>query len=1023
MALLDTLLGRKPSADAPRRKPMTVAERRRMALRPPSFTELLPYVCYSPTEQVFAMRDGATLGAMFELDPVATEAQPLSYLQERCAKAKEALQAIPESDGSPWILQFFLNDDRNVEALNQKLHDYILSQHKDNPKRAKEVIESEYTQSVMAEMRKHLDQVSRPQGLFVDTLVTGQAWRGQQRRVRCCIYRKFTGLASEPGEPRQQMEALATTLLATFNEAGVTARRCDGKDFYEWLLAFFNRNLRWAPTEGELFQKAPYPGEMPEGMFDWDLAESLTLTQPRADLEGGFFEFNGVPVKALALQNLRGQPTIGHFTAETRNGKESYARFDRLPPGSMLSMTITVAPQHKIERHVENIRDRSRAKTATAMEAHAECERVLQHMVNGDKLFPMFMTLYLTGQDRAELDSAISEVNALLVPTGMRFVDPRQDLVPLDTFVRALPFNFDPDFDQRYMLRSRLTFASHVAALAPLYGRSRGTPHPGMWFWNRGGEPLFMDPLNKRDRKKNAHMLILGPTGAGKSATLNYQAMFSMAVHRPRLVIVDAGMSFDLLVQDMAAKGLSTHRVKLTMDCEESLPPFVHGARLLQDEEIMGSYHAAENQAKLNAGLPVDEAADGTKIMATVDNVIDQEQGDAEEDVDEKRDLLGEMLIAAIMMITGGEQAEVARMTRADRYLVTRAILQAAIRAAKEHRKHPLTQDVAIALMAMHNDPTLSSHRQARAEEMGQSMMSFTQGLRGKLFNRYGADWPDADVTLVEMGTLTKDGYNDALAVAYTSLIDSVQSRGEAAQAEGRPLIMLTDEGHLITTNDLLGPKVAKATKMWRKLNIWFWLATQNLKDFPDSMDRVLSMCEFWMLLTMDKSEIEEVARFRSLTPEQRHMMESAVKEPPKYTEGVLISATGQWLFRNVPPAVPIALAMTEGHEKAHRRRLMEEPAAPSWRRPTAWPSSWRRPGHEADPRSLRRTGHRTGRRALRRRRPGPERNARGHHGRGVRQQRHLPEHALQPCLRLAGLPGRRHGADRARAQHPPAWQ
>src|SRR5262249_3239648 len=162
-----------------------------------------------------------------------------------------------------------------------------------------------------------------------------------------------------------------------------------------------------------------------------------------------------------------------------------------------------------------------------------------------------------------------------------------------------------------------------------------------------------------------------------------------------------------------------------------------------------------------------------------------------------------------------------------------------------------------------------------------------------------GTDWPDVDVTLVEMGTLTQDGYDDALAVAYTSLIDSVQTRGERAQAEDRPLIFLTDEGHLITTNALLGPKIAKGTKMWRKLNIWFWLATQNLADFPDSMSRVLSMCEYWMLLTMDKSEIEQVARFRSLTPEQRAMMESARKEAPKYTEGVLITASDQFLFRN----------------------------------------------------------------------------------------------------------------------------
>ena len=54
-------------------------------------------------------------------------------------------------------------------------------------------------------------------------------------------------------------------------------------------------------------------------------------------------------------------------------------------------------------------------------------------------------------------------------------------------------------------------------------------------------------------------------------------------------------------------------------------------------------------------------------------------------------------------------------------------------------------------------------------------------------------------------------------------------------------------------------------------------------------------------------------------------MVESARKEPPKYTEGVILSAGKQMLFRNVPPPLAIALAMTEGHEKAERRRLMDE--------------------------------------------------------------------------------------------------
>jgi hypothetical protein len=104
---------------------------------------------------------------------------------------------------------------------------------------------------------------------------------------------------------------------------------------------------------------------------------------------------------------------------------------------------------------------------------------------------------------------------------------------------------------------------------------------------------------------------------------------------------------------------------------------------------------------------------------------------DVEDDEeDEKRDFLGEMLIAAIMMITGGEAAEVQRMSRADRYLVTRAIINASIKANDAQRAHPLTQDVALELMGMVADTSLSVHRQVRAEEMGQSMMSFTTGLR-----------------------------------------------------------------------------------------------------------------------------------------------------------------------------------------------------------------------------------------------------------------------------------------------------
>jgi conjugative transfer ATPase len=921
-----------------------VSQRRRMADRPPSFTDLLPWIAYRPEDDVFVLKDGATLGAMFELEALPTEARPMSYLMERAVRVQEVLQAIPEIDGSPWIIQFFLSDDRNIGSLNERLRQYIADVHKNEPERQKMVLESPLTQAFLEEMRKHLAQVSKPEGLFTDTLVTHQVWRGQMRRVRCCIYKRFdaSDTAANPIPATAQVNALATTLIATLSEAGVKARRCNGKDFYEWLLPFFNRRVPWAKSDSELLNMLPYPGDHPSAgrpangddpgeapLLGLDLSDLLLCAEPYSDLERGTFEFNGVPVRAMVLQNIRKPPQIGHFTAELHTGDESYARFDRLPPGSMLPLTVAVRPQYLVQQHIERIRDASRAKTATAQETHRECELVLERMLQGsDKLFPTQVTLYLTGSDYPALESAITETNALLVPSGLQFIDPKQDLAPIDAFMRGLPFNFDPAFDQRLLHRARLTFASQIAALAPVYGRSRGTPHPGFWFWNRGGEPIWFDPLNKRDRRKNAHMLLFGPTGAGKSASLNGVLWQTMAIHRPRLIIVDAGKSFRLLGQYFEQMGLSTLYVELNADAKVSLPPFVNACDLLDDPDVMEAFMAAEAMAR---GLPDEENM--AKVLGKVEaefgagkSQSSQEEKDEDESgEEEQRDLLAEMVMAAILMITGGEKREVEKMERADHYLIMRAIVRAAMRARQEGKAHPLVHDVAIELMNMRRDEFLSQSRRDRVEVMGQAMMNFTMGLRGKLFNRPGQDWPDVDVTIVEMGTLAKTGNGDALAMAYISLMNAALARGEKAQYEDRPLVFVTDESHKITIHELLGDMVAVATKMWRKLSMWFWMATQNIGDFPGSMNRVLSMCEYWMLLTMDKSEIEEVSNFRTLTDEQRHMIESARKEPPKYTEGVLINADGQILFRNVPPALPIAMAMTEGHEKAQRRRLMEQ--------------------------------------------------------------------------------------------------
>jgi conjugative transfer ATPase len=928
---------------------MTTATRKRMASRPPSFTDALPWTAFDPEDEVFILNDGISLGAFFELTPTPTEAMPDDILQDRAEKVLAALKAIPEETEGEWILQFYCYDDIAINTLVHYLDDYIRESHKDDPKRMHEILDSKFTRNMLSEMALHFATVSRTEGLFEDTVVSSNIWRGQQRRVYLVLYRKFPP-NFKPGlntaSPFESITSACEGVVAALREAEVGIRRANGKDFYEFMTVFMNRRQGLHPSA--LLREAPYPGDAPKGdpvdaaPISYDLAELVTLSQPESDTNIGAYRFGDTLVKALTLQQITKQPEIGHFTAERKMGEKHFARFDRLPAGSMLSMTISAKPQHRIREYVERIQTNSRAKTPEAEQTWNECRRCLQRMAYGDKLFPFFMTLYIAGQTPEELRQKTADVTSRLTPSGLRFINPGDDLTPLDAFIRALPMCYDSAFDAKVMKRSRLVFASQIANMLPIYGRHRGSGNPGMPFWNRGGEPLWIDPLNNRDRRKNGHMLTFGPTGAGKSATLNFLSMMVMAIYRARLVIVDAGESFGLLVQYFKEQGLSTHVIKLNHQSQVSLPPFVLAPKLLEDSTIMSAFAAAEKVAveEGRTGRTDDVTeAEGRKAIDELSRTDDDASPTATEpdaaeggddsatasNSEERRDILGEMLISAIMMITGGEEREVQKLGRADRYLITRAIIRATIAARNDGKPHPLVHDVALQMTRMRSDESLSPARSERAEYMGQAMLAFTDGLRGKLFNRAGESWPDADVTLVEMGVLTQDGYEDALALAYTGLIDHVQGIGEATQHDGRHTVFLTDEGHLITTNPLLGPKVAKGTKMWRKLQIWFWLATQNMKDFPDAMSRVLSMCEWWLLLTMEKAEVEEIARFKTLTREQRLMVESARKEPGKFTEGVILSAGAQMLFRNVPPPLAIALAMTEGHEKAERKRIMDE--------------------------------------------------------------------------------------------------
>ena len=404
--------------------------------------------------------------------------------------------------------------------------------------------------------------------------------------------------------------------------------------------------------------------------------------------------------------------------------------------------------------------------------------------------------------------------------------------------------------------------------------------------FNRGAEPLAYDPLHSHDRRKNAHSLILGPTGSGKTSLLIYQLLHLLAVRRPRLYLITALPTFGLFADYCQSLGLT---VAQTLD------------RSGRSSHIAAIYRSFET-VDIRAGV-----GPGRRYCQLV-----------------SRDILGDMEIQAKLMITGGEQAEVDRLRRDDQELIRSALVEAGRTTPPD--RQTMISDVVAALNAAAGgklgEMAIPQQRRKSAARMASAMNLLCTGADGRIFDSPGEPWPDADVTVVELGYFARKGYEDRLAIAMTGLMTAIQNRVEAEQMSGRQTIVVVDEAHVLLQNPLVSPYLSRIVATWRTYGAWLWLATQNLRQFPDSSKELLNQPEWWIMLAVDEDEIDQIARFRTLTNEQRSMILSAHKKPGRYTEGAVLSSSLLNLFRSIPPPIALALAQTEKDEKAERDRL-----------------------------------------------------------------------------------------------------
>ncbi|WP_413731761.1 conjugative transfer ATPase [Sodalis sp. RH20] len=883
----------------PKHRPATQADEQALYDVPSSFVDLLPWVEYLADAKSLLLEDGESVASFFELTPIGTEGRESDWLWQARDALENALQdSFDELDEQPWVVQLYAQDEADWTGYLNVLRDYIQPRAQG----------SAFSDFYLRFFAHHLRAITKPGGLFDDTTVTRLPWRGQTRRVRMVVYRRAPGASHRRGQsPGQALATVCDRLAGGLANAGVKARRLGAADIHAWLLRWFNPNPSLlgatAADRERFYQLAAYPEEANEGDVELasgtDFSQRLFFGQPRSDVANGIWFFDNMPHRVMVLDRLRTPPATGHLTGETRKGGDACnALFDQMPEDTVMCLTLVATPQDALEAHLNYLGKKAVGETLASEQARQDVQQARSLIGSSHKLYRGALAFYLRGRDMAELDARGLQLANVMLNAGLQPVREEDEVAPLNSYLRWLPCLYDPAKDRRQWY-TQLMFAQHAANLAPVWGRNQGTGHPGITFFNRGGGTVTFDPLNRRDRQMNAHLFLFGPTGSGKSATLNNILNQLVAIYRPRLFIVEAGNSFGLFGEFAQRLGLTVHRVKLAPGAGVSLAPFADAWRLV---DTPGQVRTLDADA-------LDE---------------EQDAADASTESDEQRDVLGELEITARLMITGGEDKEEARMTRADRSLIRQCILDAAHRCAPGKRT-VLTEDVRDALRDRASDSALPEARRARLLEMADAMDMFCQGLDGEMFNRPGTPWPEADITIVDLATFAREGYNAQLSIAYISLINTVNNIAERDQFLGRPIVNVTDEGHIITRNPLLAPYVVKITKMWRKLGAWFWLATQNLDDLPKAAEPMLSMIEWWICLSMPPDEVEKVARFRELNPAQKALMLSARKESGKFSEGVILSKSMEVLFRAVPPSLYLAMAMTEPEEKAERYQLMRE--------------------------------------------------------------------------------------------------
>ena len=863
----------------------------------PSFSEQLSFVDFCDEQNLFLLNDGVSIGSGFELGDIPAEAASPEHLQAIFSKVRDTFaRVVPLESVDPWVMQLYVSDDYNHKPILNHIARAIQP----------EVLATPFTQDYLCRLEQLLSKMARAEGLFLDPK-TGAPFQGRRRRIRILFYRRYHQLKTTREAAIKEHEAVLSEITTKLLSPGLSLKRLTGKAYYEWWVEWFN------PKSDIhcILNQFPYPKEnKPAGFCH---AQNIFFSPISSDDKG--FIFDDVKHRVLYVDGLKEAPDIGLLSREKpqANPKHRYALLDKLPRGSVYTLHVIFSNDDALDAHLMRVEKSVIGTSLKPSEVKADIHTARNELAIGNRLFWVTQAIYYRGSDEEELIGIEKALQTLFTDAKMPLMPSAFDLHPLNSYLNALPFNFDPHFARQYLYLDRLVYASELAALLPVYGRNQGAKHlPSFTFFNRLGEPVFFDILHHDFISKNSHMAIFANSGGGKSVTTGWMINSLMATKNARIVLFEMGNSFDRLLVHCKAHSKVTKQLLLSNQKDKAVPlnPFCDAYKAIP--EI--SEGLSEEEAELLA----------QKIMLFKQCLHVKAEPEELACNDTSRSYLSELSLALRTMITEANQQEEANFTLADETLLIEILNDAILTSFHADIPQMLTEHVLAAFARRLTMETIP-RKKDRLQDMHDRLKSYViNSNKARFFNVPTEPLGEFDIFHIDISAIKDD--KGKLALVMVSLLPRILAMAEATQHDNRPTFLFIDEAHLQFQIDVIVSSALLAAKVARKLGLWLVPITQNIADMnSEKATKILSLIETFILLGLDEKELQDVKQFKALTLQQEALIRDIDSQKGLYAEAVLLGSRYQGLFRVIPPRYHLALLLNEKSEKAERHLLEEQ--------------------------------------------------------------------------------------------------